>query len=109
MQIQEIGEVLEQQIRESKPYQEFFKLPSLSTGLYRLSAGAEDLQQPHTEDEVYYVISGKAMFQTDLEQKEIKAGSVILVEANVPHRFYDITETLEVLVFFAPAEYSLKS
>ena len=31
-------------------------------------------------------------------------GSIIFVEAEVEHRFYDIEEELEVLVFFAPAE-----
>ena len=33
---------------------------ALSMSLYIMPAGAEDLQPPHTEDEVYYVLSGKA-------------------------------------------------
>ena len=40
-------------------YHEFLRVPDLSAGLYLLSAGAVDPQQPHTEDEVYYVISGR--------------------------------------------------
>jgi hypothetical protein len=31
----------------------------------------------------------------------------VYVGATVPHRFHDITEKLEVIVVFAPAEYSL--
>ncbi len=38
------------------------------------------------------------------EDREVSAGSVIFVAAEVGHRFYDITEELAVLVFFAPAE-----
>ena len=38
------------------------------------------------------------------EQADIRAGSVVFVEAEMEHRFYDIQEELEVLVFFAPAE-----
>jgi hypothetical protein len=34
----------------------------------------------------------------------VRLGSVIFVEAELEHRFYDIEEELEVLVFFAPAE-----
>ena len=42
--------------------------------------------------------------QIGSESKEVRAGSVIFVEAEAEHRFYDIQEELEVLVFFAPAE-----
>ena len=40
------------------------------------------------------------------EEKVIKPGMVIFVAAHVEHRFFDISEELEVLVFFAPAESS---
>ena len=42
--------------------------------------------------------------QIGTEHEEVRAGSVIFVEARAEHRFYDIQEQLEVLVFFAPAE-----
>ena len=85
-------------------YLEFFTAGSgtLSLGLYVLPAGDTDPQQPHTEDEIYYVVSGAARIQVGDEDKEIKAGSVIFVETNVPHRFHSITETLTLLVVFAP-------
>jgi hypothetical protein len=38
------------------------------------------------------------------DQAEVRSGSVIFVEAELEHCFYDIEEELEVLVFFAPAE-----
>ena len=38
------------------------------------------------------------------EDAEVRAGSVIFVEAEREHRFYDVTEELELLAFFAPAE-----
>ena len=41
-------------------YHEFLSVPDLSGGLYVLEAGAIDPQSPHTEDEVYYVVSGRA-------------------------------------------------
>jgi hypothetical protein len=36
----------------------------------------------------------------------VSQASVILVEANAEHRFFDIEEELVLLVFFAPAESS---
>ncbi len=87
-------------------YHEFLRVPTISAGVYQLAAGAIDPQEPHTEDEVYYVVQGQAHIQVAAEQISVKTGSIIFVAANVDHRFHSITEDLTVLVFFAPAEYS---
>ncbi len=76
----------------------------MSAGLYVLPAGGTDPQHPHRENEMYYVIRGRARFRAGGEDTQISAGSVLFVAANVEHRFYEITEELAVLVFFAPAE-----
>jgi mannose-6-phosphate isomerase-like protein (cupin superfamily) len=90
--------------RAGKFYQEFLRVPALSAGVYVLPAGGTDLQKPHKEDEVYYVVRGRAHLRIGSEEQVVKAGSVIFVAAEVEHRFFDISEELEVLVFFAPAE-----
>lgn len=87
-----------------KPYREFLRVPSMRAGLYVLAAGATDEQRPHHEDEMYYVVRGKARFRAGGEDREVSAGSVMFVAADVEHRFYEISEELAVLVFFAPAE-----
>ena len=87
-----------------KRYLEFLRIPALSAGLYALSAGGSDQQTPHKQDEMYFVVSGRARMRIGSEDQPVSAGSVIFVEAGVEHRFYDIAEDLQVLVFFAPAE-----
>jgi mannose-6-phosphate isomerase-like protein (cupin superfamily) len=87
-----------------EPYLEFLRVPALSVGLYVLPAGAADPQQPHTEDEVYHVVGGRASIRVGAEDRAVEAGTVVFVEAGVDHRFHDIEEDLTVLVFFAPAE-----
>jgi quercetin dioxygenase-like cupin family protein len=94
--------------RGNQRWQEFLRVPSLSMGLYCLKAGQIDEQQPHTEDEVYFVISGKGSFRAGGQGSAVVPGSVIFVERTIEHRFVDITEDLTVLVFFAPSEGSLK-
>ena len=94
--------------QSNSDYLEFIRQPSLSVGLYMLSAGAIDQQEPHTEDEVYYVVSGRGSIQVANESRAVEAGSVVFVKANVEHRFHTITEDLTILVFFAPAEYTNK-
>lgn len=85
-------------------YLEFFtaNTGTLSLGLYVLPVDDIDPQQPHTEDEIYYVVSGAARIQVGDEDREVKAGSLIFVETGAPHKFHSITETLTLLVAFAP-------
>jgi mannose-6-phosphate isomerase-like protein (cupin superfamily) len=90
--------------KRDRPYREFLRVPSMSAGVYVLPVGATDLQKPHHEDEMYYVLRGRARFRAGDEDQEISAGSVLFVAAEVEHRFYGITEELAALVFFAPAE-----
>lgn len=103
-QFASLAEIEEQRVESGRPYREFLRVPTMSAGLYVLPAGATDQQKPHREDEVYYVIRGRARFKAGAEDREVSAGSVIFVAAEVGHRFYDITEELVVLVMFAPAE-----
>lgn len=99
-----LSEIDRQRAQVGKPYREFLRVASMSAGLYVLVAGATDLQRPHHEDEMYYVVRGRARFLAGSEDREVSAGSVFFVAAEVEHRFYDIAEELAVLVFFAPAE-----
>ena len=85
-------------------YHEFTRVPDLSAGIYTLDAGATDPQQPHTEDELYYVVAGRGMVSVGAETRPVVPGSVVFVAAAVPHRFHDIAERLELLVMFGPAE-----
>jgi len=99
-----VGEIDQQRTQSGKLYSEFLRVPTMSAGLYVLPAGASDPQRPHHEDEMYYVVRGKARFKAGDQDQIIAAGSVLFVAAEVEHRFYDITDELAVLVFFAPAE-----
>jgi quercetin dioxygenase-like cupin family protein len=87
-----------------RPYREFLRVPSLSTGLYVLARGAEDKQQPHGEDEVYFVLAGRGKLDVEGDVRPVQTGSVVFVGKHVQHRFVEIEEELRVLVFFAPAE-----
>lgn len=99
-----IAELERQQESAGKRYQEFLRIPAMSAGVYVLPASGSDPQKPHTEDELYYVVRGKAKMRVSEETRAVVTGSIIFVAAEAPHRFYDIEEELVVVVFFAPAE-----
>jgi mannose-6-phosphate isomerase-like protein (cupin superfamily) len=106
MQSFELAQLIQQRTDSNKLYLEFLKVPDLSMGLYILPAGGMDPQSPHTEDEVYYVVSGKAKIKVAEEDRAVQSGSIVYVAKNVAHRFHSIDEELTIIVFFAPAEYS---
>lgn len=85
-------------------YHEFLRVPALSAGVYELAAGAVDPQSPHEQDEIYYVVAGRAHIRVGEEDRPVQPGDTIYVAARVPHRFHTITEDLTLLVLFAPAE-----
>ena len=89
-------------------FAEFFRAPAgaLSLTVARWPAGAIDDQQPHTEDEVYYVAAGRGDLTIAGETVAVGPGSIAFVAAGVEHRFGEITEDLEVLVFWSPARHT---
>jgi mannose-6-phosphate isomerase-like protein (cupin superfamily) len=104
MKIFELEQLLKDSQTTGQRYFEFLRARDISLGIYELSAGAQDLQKPHKQDEVYYVLSGRAHIEVDGERQPVQSGSVIYVAKLAKHRFLDISEDLKLLVFFAPAE-----
>jgi mannose-6-phosphate isomerase-like protein (cupin superfamily) len=86
---------------------EQLRVPDLSVGTYSIPAGSVDDQAPHTEDEIYVVTAGRAMFEAGGDRVAVGPGSVIYVPAGEVHRFADVSEDLATVVLFAPAEGSL--
>ncbi|MCY3544213.1 MAG: cupin domain-containing protein [Chloroflexota bacterium] len=104
MDIFEMADLISEQGALGERYLEFFTADTgtLSLGLYVLPADDDDPQQPHTEDEIYYVVSGSGMLRVGDEDRQVRAGTVVFVETAAPHKFHSITETLTLLVVFAP-------
>jgi mannose-6-phosphate isomerase-like protein (cupin superfamily) len=80
----------------------------LSVGLYLLPAGGNDDQEPHSEDEVYYTVRGRATLRMGTEDHPVKPGTVLFVPALATHFFHEITEELVLVVFWAPPEGSVQ-
>ena len=115
-----LDELLAKRLQAGCSYLEFLRVPAMSAGIYVLPAGAPDPQQPHQQDEIYYIVRGKAKMrlgsgrrtndrakerdEVRAEERSVGAGSVIFVEAGQEHRFFDVEEELVVLVVFAPEE-----
>ena len=102
MQIFDYDDIARSQAQSADSYLQFLNEGSLSVGLYVLPTGSTDTQTPHAEDEVYYVVSGRATVEVAGARRSVQPGSVVFVAKEVDHRFVEIEEELSLLVFFAP-------
>ncbi len=98
----------QQRASNGEAYLKFLDVATMSCGVYHLAAGSRDRQSPHTEDEVYFVLSGTSKFHMDGQEFDVEPGEVLFVPAFKKHYFHDITEDLTLLVFFSKVSVATK-
>ena len=79
----------------------FFDLDHLQVGILRLRPGEIDTQEPHSKDEVYFVLEGDGFIEIGNKSYEIKKDLFIYVPSEVKHRFHGNTQEILVLYFFS--------
>lgn len=77
---------------------EVFQHGNMSVELYK--PDKIDLQTPHTQDEIYVIVSGSGMFQNGEDHYPFKTSDLIFVPAFLEHRFYDFTDDFSTWVMF---------
>lgn len=96
-------DALRKQVAGNEPrIHEFLRSGGMACAIYRLPAGARDMQAPHLEDEIYLVLEGKARLHLDDQVEEVGPGKVLFVSATTEHSFFDIQEDLTLLAIFGP-------
>lgn len=83
---------------------EFLRSSQMSCAIYRLPVGAKDMQAPHLEDELYFVVEGRARLRVDEDEHDVGPGMMLFVSATTEHSFFDITEDLTLVAMFGPSE-----
>lgn len=61
-------------------------------------------KNPHTEDEIYYIISGSGMIRVGDETYDVEAGDVVFVDQGREHDFFNIAEEIVALTIFVGSE-----
>ena len=87
--------------KEGGYFLDFLKVRNLEAGIIVLHPNEVDTQEPHSDDELYYVIKGNAWMEIGKKKIHVKEGSIIFVPAGLEHRFYGNVVDLVVLYMFA--------
>lgn len=97
----ELHDLMSKLEKEGSYFLEFLKVRDLEAGIIVLRPGENDRQEPHSADELYYVIEGSGFVELDKNKRPVKNGSIIFVPARMRHRFYGNKEDLVILYMFA--------
>ena len=84
---------------ESGGYEIVHESPGLEVGVYVLVAPEPDRQQPHDDDEVYFVLEGRGTLEVEGREVALAEGEAVFVPARAEHRFTSY-ELLSLLVIF---------
>ncbi len=101
--VYEVSELLKKRAESGSAYLSFMNIPTMSLGIYSLPKDGTDGQSPHGQDEIYYVLGGKAKINIEGAAHAVQEGSIIFVAAGDEHKFVEIEEDLDLLVFFSKA------
>ncbi|MEP3211364.1 MAG: cupin domain-containing protein [Maribacter sp.] len=91
-------EALQKLAKIESPFLTVFEHGTLLVEVYKPEK--VDLQQPHSRDEAYIIISGKGEFLNDGVQTEVKKGDFLFVPAGIEHRFENFTDDFSTWVIF---------
>lgn len=83
---------------QDSPFLKLFEHGTLTVEIYKPEK--VDLQQPHSRDEVYVVVSGTGEFMNDGERTTFAPGDFLFVPAGVEHRFENFTDDFSTWVIF---------
>ena len=92
------NEALAQLSHIESPFKTLFEHGTLTVEVYKPEK--VDLQQPHTRDEVYIIISGSGEFLNDGKRTTFRHGDFLFVAAGIEHRFENFTDDFSTWVIF---------
>lgn len=80
------------------PFEQVMANGTMRVEIYK--ATKIDLQEPHTQDELYIIISGKSNFYNDGDTTNFKALDALFKPASKEHRFQNFTDDFATWIIF---------
>ena len=72
----------------------------MEAGILRLEEGDNDIQVPHSINEMYFVVEGKGSIEIEGKTRAVKSGDFIFVPANAHHKFTLDSNSKSLLVIY---------
>jgi mannose-6-phosphate isomerase-like protein (cupin superfamily) len=96
----ELSKILSELHDQGGYFIDFISTRGIQAGIIRLHPGEKDTQEPHSVDEVYYVIEGNGYIKLDGKDRQITQGTSVFVPAKADHRFHWNKQDLVIFYVF---------
>ena len=90
--------------KSSNFFHTFINRDSLAAGVLVLQPGEQDTQEPHQNDEVYFIISGDGFLKIKNKDYPVTKDKLFFVAKDVEHYFHSNSVELKVLYFFGGSD-----
>lgn len=78
----------------------FINRETLAVGVLVLQPGEEDTQEPHPNDEVYFILQGDGFLRIKEKDFPVSKNKIYLVRKNIEHYFHGNSKELVTMYFF---------
>ena len=95
-----IDKVIDDLDRSNNYFLNVFSGKGLEAGILRLEEGDNDIQAPHSINEMYFVVEGKGSIEIEGKTRAVKSGDFIFVPANAHHKFTLDSNSKSLLVIY---------
>lgn len=86
--------------KNERYFHDFLQTNSIDAGILVLKPGQKDIQEPHSRDEIYYIIEGNGFIEIGENTYSFHSGMCIFVPSNTPHRLFDnISQVIALYIF----------
>jgi mannose-6-phosphate isomerase-like protein (cupin superfamily) len=96
--VADVTEMMPPESTIGRRYAEPFKHGTMRLGYY--APRGHDPQQPHEQDELYFIEAGTGTFVCDEERSTFGPGDALFVPAHAIHRFEEFTDDFAAWVVF---------
>jgi mannose-6-phosphate isomerase-like protein (cupin superfamily) len=82
----------------------FINKENIAAGVLLLNPGEKDTQEPHENDEIYYIVKGDGFLTIDKRDYPVSDGMSYYVTKKIPHRFHGNKKELVAVYFFGGSD-----
>ena len=95
-----VDEYIKKLRKDDAYFHTFINRDSLAVGVLILQPGEKDTQEPHENDEVYFILNGDGFLKINDKDYAISKNRVYFVAKNIEHYFHGNSKEIVALYFF---------
>lgn len=99
-----VNQYIEKITHQNTYFHTFINRESLAAGILVLQSGQKDPQEPHENDEVYFILKGDGFLKINKKDYSVSKNKLYFVAKNTDHFFHGNKTEIVALYFFGGSD-----